>query len=115
MNDNIESLWMMARNRCGDFRDRRTPSPGIASVLVALWENGSGYGAEIVTWSGQHQGNVALWLAKLRRFGFVDVYDVRPEMGHQRGGRPAMFWELTSDGFDLAGLLVSAADRGVAA
>lgn len=106
MTPDVESLWTEARNRRGQFKDRCNPSPGISAVLLALREHGSGYGNEIVTWSGQDQGNVAKWLAKLRRFGFVDVYDVRAEMGHQGGGRPAVFWELTPDGFDLAELLV---------
>jgi predicted transcriptional regulator len=111
--NNIESLWITARNRGGEHRDRRTPSAGIAAVLGALFEGGSSYGAEIARATGQAQNNVAVSLLKLRRFGLVDVVEELDGYGHQGGGRPAVFWRLTRDGRELAELL--AAEQEVAA
>lgn len=102
----VESLWTKARNAHGQFGDRRTPSSGIAAVLTALWVNGSAYGSEIASCAGQDQGNTARWLAKLHLFGFVFPYDERPQIGHQGGGRPAVFWGLTKCGHELVGLLL---------
>ncbi len=101
----VESIWTEARNRRGQFGDRRTPSAGIAAVLLALWRYGSMYGAEIAQHAKQNQGNTALWLTKLRRFEFVEINEVVHGYGHQGGGRPAVFWSLTRAGRELAELL----------
>lgn len=113
MND-IERLWTTARNRHGEFKDRRTPSAGIACVLTTLWQLGSAYGSEIACEARQDQGNTARWLAKLRLFGLIEVVEELSGAGHQGGGRPAIVWHLTRSGRELAVLLAQDAD-GVAA
>jgi len=103
----IERLWITARNTHGQFGDRRRPSPGIAAVLGALWCDGSSYGGEIAQRTKQDQGNTARWLVKLRLYGLVDVVEEVPGIGNQGGGRPAIFWQLTGAGRELAELLAA--------
>lgn len=106
----VEQLWTAARNRHGNFSDRRTPSAGISAVLLAL-RDGPSYGSEIARRTGRDQGNVSVWLRKLDRFDLIIGGEVIPSQGHQGGGRPAVFWELTRAGCVLAEALV--AERSV--
>jgi len=106
--DAVEQIWTEARNRNGEFRDRRRPSAGIAAVLMTLLRHGTLYGHELARRSGQDQGNLAgPWLPKLERFGFVTTAYEEPGIGHQGGGRPAIGWRLTRAGRALAELLAS--------
>ena len=104
----------------GDPRDRRRPSAGLAAIILALDELGHAYGCEIAKISGQSQGNTtSVWLPKLERFRLVCLAEVRPGVGHQGGGRPAMWWRLTKAGRDLASALraegISTEDVGTGA
>lgn len=108
---NAETLWSRARNRYGDMRDRREPSPGIACVLVALLD-GPAHGGEVARRASQDQGNTVRWLRKLQVMRLVDLeHEVeanfvksgkRSDGGRQSGGRPALVWELTWQGEELA-------------
>jgi hypothetical protein len=108
----VEALWSVARNRNGEFKDRRRPSPGIAAVLVAMAEVGPTHGSAIAGAAGQRQHNVtSVWLPKLDSFGFVHRVDTVPGLGNQGGGRPAVIWALTGRGRELVAAL--AAELGV--
>lgn len=103
--DAVDQLWQAARARSTHRADRRRPGPGISSVLVALLD-GPTYGAEIARRAGQGQGNVARWLPKLNRLGFVIKIDEVPASEVKKegfgGGRPAIIWRLTGAGRQLA-------------
>jgi DNA-binding MarR family transcriptional regulator len=107
MND-VQRIWTTARDRFGDSRDRRTPSPGIAALLHALAEHGPNHGTALAHLAGQAQSNTSVWLRTLQRYGFARSVDEVPGVGHQGGGRPAVFWELTTSGRHLVRALVDA-------
>lgn len=113
MND-VERLWVAARNRNGEHNDRRRPSAGIAALLLELHRRGPQHGRALARATEQSQPNVtAHWLPKLARFGFVD-HEVVPGLGNQGGGRPARVWRLTRAGRELAGALAAAHGAEVA-
>lgn len=102
--DAVDQLWQAARARSSHRADRLRPGPGISSVLVTLLKEPT-YGAEIARRAGQGQGNVARWLPKLDRLGFVAKIDEVPASEVKAkggGGRPAGIWKLTRVGRQLA-------------
>jgi hypothetical protein len=107
----VQELWTQGRARGGHLGDRKEPSAGLVAVLVALHSGGPSYGRDIARRAGQSLPNVtSLWLPKLARFGFVVCVGTEPGMGHQGGGRPARYWDLTYSGRQLAELLAIRCD-----
>ena len=98
----VEALWIPACRSRGWLGDRNVPSPGISAVLRALADHGPTYGSAVARLAAQNQANVtAVWLPKLVRLGFVERGEEEAGLGHQGGGRPAVFWALTGPGWAL--------------
>lgn len=111
-----ERIWTAARNRCGDWQARRTPSAAQTAVLLEL-ANGPAYVGEIARRTGVGQGNLSYtYLRTLDRYGFAVRDEIVPGLGNQGGGRPAMYWRLTRAGRELAAALEAegVVERGVA-
>lgn len=107
MIDEIERVWIKAARSGGVRPGRRTPGTGITRMLVSLYRDGAAYGSELARRTEQSQGNVVVWLRKLSDLGFAQVADEIPGLGHQGGGRPAIEWELTRAGEELAELIIN--------
>lgn len=97
----VERIWTRSRERYGHPFGRRGPSMGITAILRALAEHGANYGSVVAVLARQNQGNTARWLVELERRDFVRRRDEVAGLGNQGGGRPAVFWALTSAGWEL--------------
>ena len=106
----VEQLWTTARNQHGNWGDRRTPSPGITDVLLAL-RDGPVYVSEIARRTGQDQGNVSVWLRKLADWGLTERAAVIPagevKSGKAAGGQDAVIWRLTRAGHELVAAIAA--------
>lgn len=101
----VERIWVTARDTAGDWRNLRRPAAAMTRVIEVLAKSGPLHEGEIARRSGARQENVhRAYLPKLEMYGLAQVVkvEVSSGLGHQGGGRPARHWVLTLTGQRLA-------------